>query len=83
MTMLKMIHTCVHRQWLESVQRSGLQCVVLSFVPAYTGMEENERADNLASGATVVDGRAVNRADILNANTNIGRNEFLSNKLGS
>jgi len=68
MSMLRKVQTgCVRREWLESVSRSELQSVTFIFVPGHSRVRGNERADKLASLSIIAEGRAMDRADVLNA----------------
>lgn len=42
---------------MESVHRGSLHCDTVIFIPGHTGVKGKERADSLASMATVEDGR--------------------------
>lgn len=80
MSMLRKIQTgWIREQWLQSVIRSGLQRVTFIFVPGHAGVSGNERADRLASCAPIASGRAMDRADILNAIREKGRTEDSQN----
>lgn len=46
------------------MSRPGLQSVTFKFMPMHAGIGGNERADRLASHATAVGGRGMDRADI-------------------
>src|SRR5579871_6631626 len=68
MSMLSKVRTgYVRRQCLQSVLRSCLRGVTFIFVPGHAGVKGNERADKLASMAAFAEGKAMDRADILNA----------------
>lgn len=55
------------RQWQEYACRLKQQCVTFIFVSGHAGKKGTDRADSLASRATVVDGGAIDHANILNA----------------
>lgn len=83
MSMFETVQTVyVRRQRMGFVRSLRLQCVTFMFVPGDEGIRGNERADRLASRASVVWGRAMDRA-ILNANKDTYRNEFLGRDLDS
>jgi hypothetical protein len=58
---------------LSSLTSSNLKTVTFIFVPGHAGVKGNERADRLASEASVQVGAVMNRFNILNALREIGR----------
>ena len=61
------------RHWLASLERSQLAQISFIFVPGHAGVRGNERADWLAGTAAVACGHAMDRADIINALRDAGR----------
>lgn len=73
----------VCRQWVESVHRSRLKSITFIFVPYHVNVKGNEKADSLASTATVAGGRVMDQTDVLNVIKYTGRAENSEGKLDS
>ena len=68
MSMIRKVESgMVRRNWVEALVQTGIKEITFIFVPGHAGVSGNERADRLAGMATVSEGAAMDRNDILNA----------------
>jgi ribonuclease HI len=51
-------------EWMESIRASDLKCLVWIYCPGHAGVQGNERADRLASGAPVIGSLDMDKGDI-------------------
>ena len=65
----------VCKQWLETLGNSTILRVTFIYVPGHAGVMGNERADRLASNASIEEGQPMDHADVTNNLRDVGRSE--------
>lgn len=69
----------VHRQWLDSLQRSTVCRVTFICDLGHTGVQSNKRAARFTGSVIIAAGQPLDRADVVNALREIGRFEDFEN----
>ena len=68
MSMIRKVESgMVRRNWVEVLVQTMIREITFIFVPGHAGVRGNERADRLAGLATISEGAAMDRSDILHA----------------